>query len=89
MDRTAEDIIEKYLEYKHNPEAMQAMTDILVFMGIPEAIEFQEAAEAAIEAEKQELQQLRKEYARHIGASFKNYVPFDKFVTMQKEKARN
>ena len=65
------------------------MTDILVFMGIPEAIEFQEAAEAAIEAEQQELKQLRKEYARHIGGSYKNYMPFEKYIEMRQKEARN
>lgn len=80
IERTGEDIINKYLEYKDNPEAMDAMTDILVFMGIYEAVDFHEAAIKVIEADQQQLKQYRKDYARYIGASFKNYMPFESYV---------
>lgn len=87
IERTAEDIVAKYLEYKENPLAMDAMTDILVFMGVYEAVDFHEAALQQIEADQEREKEYRKEYAQYIGKSYKNYIPFEAYVR-KREKGK-
>lgn len=83
VERTERDIINKYLEYKDRPEIIDGITDMLVFLGMFEALDFHTEALKEIEAEKEATKQYRKDYARHIGASFKNYMPFNKYVELR------
>lgn len=83
IERTERDIINKYLEYKDQPEIMDAITDMLVFLGMFEALDFHDQALKDIEADKLTMKQYRHDYARHIGSSFKNYMPFNRYVELR------
>jgi formylmethanofuran dehydrogenase subunit A len=85
IERSERDIINKFKEYKDQPEAMQAMAEILVFLGLPEGVDFWQMAQEEIKAEAAANSELRSAYRRHIAQGFKNYMSYEKFV--QKKEA--
>lgn len=59
MERTEAELIHKFLEYEHNLEAMQAMSDILVYMGMYEAPQI---LRAALEQKQDKEQQVASDF---------------------------
>ena len=80
MERTDRDIIEKFKEYGDSPESMTAMADILVFMGIPEAVDFLKIAQEELEDFQDYKKQLRQEYYDYIGQGSRYYMSFEQFA---------
>ena len=78
MDRTADDIINKMLEYKDKPEAMEAMAEMLLFMGIAEAGDFLKVALERKDQQASDEKGLKAEYYDYI-RNPRNYCSFPKF----------
>lgn len=80
MNRSADDIINKFLEYKDDTGAMEAMADLMVFMGVPEGSDFLKEALERKEQLQQEERQIKRDYARYLkAAGARNYISFGKY----------
>jgi hypothetical protein len=79
MSRSARDIIEKIKEYRNSPAAMEALADMLLFMGIPEGMEFYQTAQEEIEQEKEKDTDMRQAYYRHLKKGAAHYMSYNLF----------
>lgn len=80
MTRSFEQIVEKMLEYKDKEDAMEAMADLLLYMGIAEGAEMLAEALKRKEAGKMDEKQLRYAYSAYlqqVGSA--GYISFAKF----------
>lgn len=80
MQRSAEQIKAKMKEYRENPEAMVAMTDMLLYMGISDASELYKEAVKELEEEKTAISTVKLAYINHLKKGSRHYMSFDKFV---------
>ena len=85
MERTAREIVDRFKKHAKTPGAMEAMTDILSFMGVPEASMFYEQAVEELENEQMSMDELKAEYVKYIrqGAAF--YMSFDAFCRKKEQ----
>jgi hypothetical protein len=86
MTRTFEQIVEKMLEYKDKADAMEAMADLLLYMGIAEGGEMLAEALKRKEAGEMDEKQLRyaySSYLQRVGSA--GYISFAKFKEQRED----
>lgn len=85
MERTERDIVEFMKRYKDKPENIEAMADMLAFMGISDAPIFLDAALKEIQEEKTDNFEMRQLYYSYLRRGSKFYMSYEKFL--QKKEA--
>lgn len=79
MDRSERDIIEKMKEYRGENVAIEAMAEMLLFMGIIDAPAMAQQAFDELAQERQAEKQLQREYAQHLKKGFGHYMSYNQF----------
>lgn len=80
MERTERDIIEFMKRYKDKPGAMEAMADMLAFMGIDDAPILLDDAKQELTEDKQLEQVTKAEYNNYLRKGSKFYCSYPEFI---------